>query len=502
MSDPFAKTRYRVAQHWRFRNDTPEASDVLVILGVEDHPTQGILCDVHVEYDPPFQTTPSSYIGGGEYCVTQAALDRSVTELVAAKGPIPRHYGTTGEFRLGPDFWQRNPHPCGDKRTVGELVREQTERYRRQRDELAARPPQPEPPVESLGLWSLIACEHLERLRQLLESHPSLASDPLPRDESDEYCYDGEEYEGCTPLMLAAQLGHLAVAELLLECAADPKQANARGDTALHFAGRSSSRSDGPAEVARLLCERGADPNARNAAGKTLICSDCMTDVAAVLIEFGATPTLNHAIRLRMLDWVRRELRDNPNAVRDAPSPDGIIDDLGDLIRDEAERRHGREARLRRGETPADGEDGWPDRMAHYDMMAYPLARDGSPVGKGKLGVWRRHAAIERAVFEEYRDLLDAARARGADPNAGTALFMAVQMFDTSLAEWLLTNGADPNRDVKRGVATYLTDLARTRRMVKLLHRFGAQDNPYTRELDRWDEQMKRLTDRLRDQFD
>src|SRR5262249_12293886 len=160
--------------------------------------------------------------------------------------------------------------------------------------------------------------------------------------------------------------------------------------------GRSSSRSDGPAAVARLLCERGADPRATNAAGKTpLTCSYCMTGVAAVLIEFGATPTLNHAIRLRMLDWVRRELRDNPDAVRGAPFPCEAIDALGALIRDEAERRHGREARLRRGETPADGEDGWPDRMAYYDMMAYPLADDGSPVGKGKLAVWRRQAAIE-----------------------------------------------------------------------------------------------------------
>jgi hypothetical protein len=88
VSDPFAKTRYRIAQHWRFHNDTPEAKDTLVIIGVEDHPTQGIICDVHVEYDPPFPLGPSGYMSGGGFCVTQAALDRSVTELVAAKGPL------------------------------------------------------------------------------------------------------------------------------------------------------------------------------------------------------------------------------------------------------------------------------------------------------------------------------------------------------------------------------------------------------------------------------
>jgi hypothetical protein len=502
MSDPFARTRYRVAQHWRFRNDTPEARDVLVVLGVEDHPTQGIICDVHVEYDPPFQTG-SSYLEGGNFWVTQDALDRSVTELVAKKGPLPSHYRTTGEFRLTHEFWGRNPRPMADDRTVGELLRDRTEQHRRVREEFAKRPPYQPPPVESLGLWSLIADDEAARLRELLEQHPSLANDPLRPDEDDDSYFRDEEHADCYPLMLAAEIGCVAVAELLLEFGADPKRRNARGDTALHFAGRSSTRTDGPATIARLLCEHGADPEARNASGKTpLTCSYCGTDVAEILIGFGATPTLNHALRLRMLDWVRKELRDNPNAVRDTVFPGEIIDDIGDLIRDEAERRHGREARLAGGETPAGEEDGWPDRMAYYDRMSYRLAEDGSPIDDGKLAVWRRQAAIERAVFEEYLDLFDAARARGADPNAGTALFMAVQMFDTSLAEWLLNNGADPNRDVKKRIGTYLSDLVRTRRMADLLQRHGARENPYTHERDPFEDDLKQLTDRLKDQFE
>jgi hypothetical protein len=224
--------------------------------------------------------------------------------------------------------------------------------------------------------------------------------------------------------------------------------------------------------------------------------------VAEILIAFGATPTLDHAIRLRMLDWVRKELRDNPNAVRDAVFPAGVVDDIGELIRDEAERRHGREVRLADGETPADEENGWPDRMAYLDRMSYQLAEDGSPIDDDKLAVWRRQAEIERAVFEEHRDILDAARARGADPNTGTALFMAVQMFDTSLVEWLLANGADPNRDVKKGIATYLPDLVRTRRMANLLQRYGAMENPYTHARDPFDDDMKQITERLKDQFE
>ena len=56
MADLFAKTRYRVAQHWRFQNEIPEVKDILTILSVEHHPTQGIICNVNVKYDPHCRT--------------------------------------------------------------------------------------------------------------------------------------------------------------------------------------------------------------------------------------------------------------------------------------------------------------------------------------------------------------------------------------------------------------------------------------------------------------
>src|SRR5688572_9070952 len=99
MDARFAKTRYRVAQHWRFRHDVPEASDVLVILAVEEHPDRGIICNVGYECQPAFRTGPCSFTSGGESWVTQDALDRSVIEQAAEKGPLPSSYGTTGEFR-------------------------------------------------------------------------------------------------------------------------------------------------------------------------------------------------------------------------------------------------------------------------------------------------------------------------------------------------------------------------------------------------------------------
>lgn len=472
MNDSYSKTRYRVAQHWRFHTDTPEANDTLVILGVEDHPTLGIICTVSVEY-PSFEIGPSQYLSGCSYILPQADLDRSVTELVLEKGPLPRSYGSTGEFSMSPTAMEKFARMISEGRTVGELIHESTERAKQDRDWRASQLPVEPPPVESLGLWSLIAGEEVDRLRGLLEENPTLANDPLPRDDSDDYCYEGEEYEDCYPLMMAAEWGKVEVAKLLLKFGADPGRQNGRGDTALHFAGRSSSRSEGPARVVELLCERGADPMVRNAEGRTpLICGYCMDDVAEVLIRYGATPNLNHAIRLRMIDWAKLELRDNPNAVRDALRPREVLQDICDLIQFGVERI-----------------DLWASPDDDRDECELELAR------------WRHYADAERAGFEEYRDLLEMALARGADPNAGSALFNGAQMYDTSLAEWLLTHGADPNRDVKKGVPNYIPDLAKTQRMLNLLHRFGAQDNPYTKPMDLWEEERKPMQEWLNDQF-
>ncbi len=460
MAAPFAKTRYRVAQHWRFRTDTPEALDTLVVTAVEDHPAQGIVCAVRVEYDPPFQSSPNSFVSGGEYWFTQAALDASVTELVAEKGPFPRHLGTTGEFRRDAESWGPNPHPFADTRTVGEVVREAYAQLVRQRDEDASRPPYTPPPVESLGLWSLIAHDKADRFRQLLVQHPTLANDPLPRDASDDYCYSGDEYEECYPLMLAAELSSVEVAKVLLEFSADVRKRNNRGETALHFSGKASSGGCGADDVARMLCERGADPNAPNKDGKPpLTCYYCMSEVAEVLVEFGAKLNLNHALRLGKLDWVRQQLRDNPRVVVEAAYPHGVIDDVVHMM----------------GSVARDRTGTW-----NYD----------------DLSGWYRAAEVERQVFEEYSDILEGVVARGADPKAGSALFYAVQNFDTSLAEWLLEHGADPNRHLKQQ-AIYMPDIARTRRMVNLLKRYGAVENPYPHELDEWEQQ----TARLKDQF-
>ncbi|MCA9069476.1 MAG: ankyrin repeat domain-containing protein [Planctomycetaceae bacterium] len=455
------QTHYRVAQHWRFRTETPEVKDTFVITAVEDHPTQGIVCAVEIAYDPPFRMSHNMSMSGANYWFTEAALDDSVTELVAEKGPFPRHLGSTGEFRRTDESWGSNPHPFAETRTVDEVVRDGYAHLVRQRDEAANRPPYVEPPDEALGLWSLISYDKADRFRELLEQHPTIANSPLPRDLSDDYCYDGDEYEECYPLMLAAELSSVEVAKVLLSFGADVCKQNSRGDTALHFSGKASSGGCGANDVARMLCENGADPNARNKFGKPpLTCYYCTTEVAEVLVEFGAKLNLNHALRLRNLKWVRRHLRENPQVVEEAAYPNHVVDDVVQMFRQIAGERTG----------------SW-----DYDQLAG----------------WYRAAEIERQVFEEHRDILDGVLACGADPKVGSALFDAVANFDTALAEALLEHGADPNHALKQGQATYMTDIARTQRMVNLLKQYGATENPYPHELDKWE----RRTQELKEQF-
>jgi hypothetical protein len=60
-----------------------------------------------------------------------------------------------------------------------------------------------------------------------------------------------------TPLMAAAEHGHLEVVKVLLDRGARPGQADGTGATALHYAARSGS-----GEVVDLLLARGVDINA------------------------------------------------------------------------------------------------------------------------------------------------------------------------------------------------------------------------------------------------
>ena len=76
---------------------------------------------------------------------------------------------------------------------------------------------------------------------------------------------DATTWSLATPLHLAAQGGHLAVAEALLAAGADLALATGAGQTPLHKAAF-----EGHDAVAELLLARGSDPNAADQEGYTV----------------------------------------------------------------------------------------------------------------------------------------------------------------------------------------------------------------------------------------
>ena len=109
------------------------------------------------------------------------------------------------------------------------------------------------------------------------------------------------DLRGLTPLHLAAERDHLALAILLLDRGATVHERSDGGRTALHLAARSASSS-----VVEMLLERGkADPNAATAKGRTALHyaaskaedgDEERREVLRVLRDWGADPTLEDKV--------------------------------------------------------------------------------------------------------------------------------------------------------------------------------------------------------------
>ena len=106
-------------------------------------------------------------------------------------------------------------------------------------------------------LWKAASENDIELCRNLLED-PSIDAD--------------ETHKLWTPLMKAAEEGHVEVVQMLLDRGADIKAMNKKGRDALSFAAAPSIKrltNDRHLHVLRLLVERGADPHHKDEARQT-----------------------------------------------------------------------------------------------------------------------------------------------------------------------------------------------------------------------------------------
>ena len=456
---------YRVAQHWTFDHNVDGLADYLIILGIEESPTQGVIYLVNITFDPPFAISNNTSNSGGEYWLTREALDKSVVKLVEERGPLPDSFETTGEFRLKEEDWPTPWFPFAENKTVGQYASELESQLLQERKEAANREPYVTPKREELGLWSVISHDDSDEFRNRIQKDPSIVYSQLPHDFEDEYCFASEQpFSDCTPLMFACETGSIEVGKVILEQNVDVNQQNKFGATALHFAARSCKQSSDLEKLVKLICEKGADPNHKNKYGLApLDAGYCSNEVARNIVDAGAKLNLNYAIRLGELDWARNELKTNPNAVKETPYPWDLIEDVGGLIRIFAEERY----EVRRGYSLEDSDE---------EVVVR----------------WRSIAKTEDEVFREHQNVLELLLEAGVDPNLGSSLVYAVQWFGTEYAHWLLKHGADPNRDLKFGIARYFPDIARTHKMKNLLLEFGAEENPYHQSRNgdstEWDE--------------
>lgn len=439
-AESLARTRYRIGQRWSFKTEVPNIHPVLQILGVEEHPAKGIFCFADIKFREAIteqRGSTCSVIPGIELCLTAAALDRSLDQLVEAKAPLPDHCVTTGEFSVVPEKWRKSDltnigeqaldeailrhlgmaFPAKMAKKMGWPVRPKARREQRPPTPPAqALPAASEEPaseqarqMEWYAMADAIARGNLKQVRALLAANPAAVNTPLRIDTGDEELNPAGTAQA-PPLHFAVAQGKRKVVDLLLELGARIDATSKEGWTALYVAARTAKFGMADAkEIIQLLEQR------------------------------GAALDLNSALWLGRVDWVKQHLRAHKNAVKEAPFPGRLIEDALEMI-----------------------DAGLMDESDEDDLDAQTAAA----------------AAISADAREIIAMLLD----RGADPNggkSGSPLFLAVQMSDPAIAKLLLERGADPNRALAEGEPTYLPDIATNDEMRQLLVSHGAREDPH-----------------------
>lgn len=265
-----------------------------------------------------------------------------------------------------------------------------------------------------------------KKVRQLLDEDPDLIGAVYSEDLPD------------MPLHLAAWQGHTDVVRLLLDRGADVNACGDGGRTPLHYAAH-----HGHLEVIDLLLAAGADLSAVNDFGQTPLIAGAYSreaegvDAAERLLERGAVLDLNSALALGRTDDVRRMLRDNPHAVDEAPLPTQLLHDATVMINGKLYEFHveGSDADLRAV-----------DRVVERDLDVVRMLVEQKPPVDPKM---------------HY-----------------TALFTAVQLPHTGVAEILLEYDSDVERpgEGEMSKLSYIAGFSRRAdEMRELLRRYGVE---------------------------
>jgi len=151
-----------------------------------------------------------------------------------------------------------------------------------------------ETPIPDVSLHTAVLTDNLEVIRQHIKAGSDLNVLESTRES--------------TPLISAAALGRLEVAEILIDGGADINYKNADGSTALHTA-----IAFGWTEIAEILIDAGTDLNIKNNDGSTALHTAaffCDVEIVAALLERGADKTLRNKNLANALEIVEPPFED------------------------------------------------------------------------------------------------------------------------------------------------------------------------------------------------